>query len=56
MAYWSVADDDPPTYHTCANCPSGQQILRKNRETGSPPADREKCEICATYESNGVCK
>jgi len=56
MAYWSIADDDPPTYHTCSNCPSGSQILPTNKRTGRPPVGRQKCEICREYESNGVCK
>ena len=55
MAYWSAADDNPPTYHTCRNCPSGKRILPGNRKTGTPAASREKCGICKKYESDGVC-
>ena len=56
MAYWSAADDDPPTYHTCKNCPSGLQILSENLKKGTPPSGREKCGICKKYEKEGVCK
>jgi len=55
MAYWSAADDDPPTYHTCSNCPSGEQILPGNRRSGTPPRGREKCRICRKYEFDGTC-
>ena len=56
MAYWSAADDDPPTYHTCKNCPSGKQILPKNLRKGTPPAGREWCGICKGYKKDGVCR
>jgi len=56
MAYWSIADDDPPTYHTCLNCPNGRQILPGNRRTGRPPGNREKCGTCKNYEATGTCK
>ena len=55
MAYWSIADDDSPTYHTCKNCPSGKRILPGNQRNGTQPAGREKCAICQRYENNGVC-
>ena len=29
MAYWSTADDDPPTYHTCSNCRPVLLVLRR---------------------------
>lgn len=56
MAYWSAADDDPPTYHTCKNCPSGQQILPRNRKTGTPPSGRSKCVTCKKYERDDNCR
>lgn len=52
MAYHSA--EDPDTYHTCENCPSGQQILPQNRRPGI--GGRKKCEICDEYERRGVCK
>lgn len=55
MAYWSAADDYPPTYHTCTNCPSGRRILPENLRKGIPPSGREKCGICKDYEKAGVC-
>lgn len=54
MAYWS--SEDPDTFHTCKNCPSGRQILPRNRQTGTPAAYRKKCERCREYERDGVCE
>jgi len=46
MAYWTSEDEDPPVYHDNPDCPSGQQILPENKETGSAPVGHRHCEQC----------
>ena len=55
-AYWSAADDDPPTYHTYENCPWGQQILPENLRKGTPPLGWGKCGVCMGFEKRRGCR
>ncbi len=50
MAYWSIEDDNPPTYHTHTNCPSGKRIKIRCLWIGSPPGHRTECAICRRLE------
>ena len=46
MAYWSVEERNPHTYHTWATCPSGRRIKLDNLWIGSPPGEWTECAIC----------
>ena len=46
MAYWTDEDEVPAVWHDDPDCPNGQQIKSGNKQTGSPPAGRRKCEHC----------
>ena len=50
MAYWSIEDRKPPTYHTRPNCPSGKRIKLESFGIGSPPGERTQCAICLRLE------
>ena len=54
MAYWSVEDTEPPTYHTHANCPRGRRIKIDKIWVGSPPGERIQCAICLRLEVRQV--
>ena len=51
MAYWSIEDKNPPTYHTCTHCPSGRRIKLEKIWVGSPPGERIQCAICLRLEA-----
>ena len=50
MAYWSIEDINPPTYHTCTHCPRGKKIKLEKIWVGSPPGERTHCGICQKLE------
>ncbi len=52
MAYWSIEDDNPPTYHTCTSCPDGKRIKPKKMWVGIPQSYRTLCEICRRLEAS----
>ena len=53
--FYSTADDtDPDVYHVCTNCPSGQNILSKNKGTGIPSGYR-RCDLCDDLIDKGTC-
>ena len=54
MAYWSVEDKKPPTYHTHTNCPRGRRIKMDKIRVGSPPGERIQCEACLRLEVREV--
>jgi len=47
VAYWTKTEEDKPVYHVYNDCPEGEKIEAKNKETGTAPAGRKLCEVCA---------
>ena len=47
MAYWTKTEEDKAVYHIYNDCSEGEKIEAKNKETGTPPAGRTLCEVCA---------
>ena len=50
MAYWSLEDNNPPTYHTHTSCPDGKRIKPKKMWVGLPQSYRTMCAICRRLE------
>jgi len=46
MVYWTTSREPKPVYHVYNDCPEGQKIENKDRETGEPPTGYRMCEIC----------
>ena len=51
--YQSKLSSDPPVYHVCKKCPTGQRIQPINRERAD--LRREKCDHCKEMEKSGSC-